>query len=606
MASITDSQSNSAPPENNSPVAPPPPSQPTSPPSLPPQSPPPQPPPSPLSPQSETAAAPPPPESSSDTFIVKSETTKGFQTPQLTGKLKLALPTAIVVFLLVIGWVGASRIIKENQAPKRAALGSICQYCENCESSSSKFHQCSGSLQNDVCKYDPSVTTNCTLCKACGDGACDPCEDTSICPQDCISTNQNCPSSKQPGMGGFTNPNPDCETAGGAFCHDATKAYCCYDQNGNSADKFEYCAEGQQGNCKDLGNGSICVKNGWSGTIFKIVGGNNVSCPFYGPDTPVFSGTVSGGNSDCGGFIGQTFSLGVNECGQIDGPCGSCRPGSFCSAPPSPTSTPTPTRVVFSPTPVLPPNEILCNTISLNCSPVGAMVGDNITFTINGDATTWVGDIWTPAGRITGNNCGCTTVSDTGNSCGFPSTSSKTCQATQTGTYTWTHYWKHCEGSTNNCSAQCSASVICGIGTIPPSPTTLSPTPTPTNTPIPTVTNTPIPTPTTAPYCACALARIYDLSWNYIDPSTVKFGTSYYFAVSASNISVQSARFRINQTASTSWCGSSGNPERIISGWCETTTKKPNSNEYYIKYQIPGVGGNFSVQAEVACPTGWK
>lgn len=439
-----------------------------------------------------------PPGPTPETYVVKaSPPPQSF--PLLAGKAPLVFLAGL---LLVAATMGGLFLVQKNQAPKKAAEGDLCLYCENCEGSASKYHQCTGTKVNEVCKYNPAVPPNCSSCLACGDGTCSNCEDTSNCPQDCISTNPNCPSGKEAGMGGFTNPNPDCETtSGGIFCHDSTKAYCCYDQNGDPSDGYEYCAEGQQGNCLDLGNGSICVKNDWSGTIFKIVG-NDVSCPFYGQDTPVFSGTVSGGTTDCGTFTGQVFSLDVDECGQIDGPCGSCRPG-------CPLTEPTPTNIPL-PTPTQ-------GVITLTPSPTN-----------------------TPLPNLT------------------------------------------------------------------PTNTPFIPIPTPTNTPIPTVTNTPIPTPTTAPYCVCALARIYDLSWNYVDPSTVRFGTSYYFGVLASYESVQSARFRINQTASASWCGTAGSPGRVVSGWCETTTKRPNSNEYYIKYQIPHAGGQFSVQAEVACPTGWK
>jgi len=164
-----------------------------------------------------------------------------------------------------------------------------------------------------------------------------------------VSPDTKCPAGKGDGLGGMVNPDPKCVDHGGVYCYDSSKAYCCYNQNGDSRDGYEYCAEGQQGNCKDLGNGSICVANSWSGTVFKITG-TNVTCPFSGPSQPV---SPSG---DC--FIGDTagriYSLGAGECGQIDGPCGSCKPGcnSSPTSTPKPTNTPTPTTTPSSsPTP---------------------------------------------------------------------------------------------------------------------------------------------------------------------------------------------------------------------------------------------------------------
>lgn len=522
---------------------------------------------------------------SGDTFVVKSEPKKKSFIPQISSGTKPLLLSAMILFLVVAGaagvfivqtrWAPKEAAVKTRLAPKRTAEGDTCQYCEHCENSSQKLHQCTGTIQGGVCKYNPSVPPNCTACKSCGNGTCDPCEDSCRCPADCHKS-PYCPSAlgKEPGCGGFTNPDPNCgsQVQGGVYCHDSLKAYCCYNQNGNLDDGYEYCAG--PGDCKDLGNGSICVKNGWSGTIFKIVG-NNVTCPYSGPETNVFSGTVQDGTASCGDFTGQVFSLSSEECGQIDGPCGSCRPG--CTMLPSPTPTPT---------------GIACNEITLSCSPSQASVGETVTFSISGDASTWTGDTWTPGGMVTGggDQCSCTTVGDTGNGCGFYP--SKTCQARDTaGTYTWTHYWKRCVGSTENCSTQCSKSIVCGIEVIPP------PSPTPTS------TLTPTPTPTTA-YCACAQAKVYDTFWAPIETSRIQAGQSYRFAVKSNGVDVTKARLRINSGADSSWCDGSG--REIVDSWCEMTVMRSETNEFWIEYPIPINGGTFTIEAEVACPTGWK
>jgi len=63
--------------------------------------------------------------------------------------------------------------------------GGSCAYCEHCESSSQKTHQCQGTIQDGVCKYNPSVNPNCTPCKFCGNGVCEICEGPDWCSEDC-------------------------------------------------------------------------------------------------------------------------------------------------------------------------------------------------------------------------------------------------------------------------------------------------------------------------------------------------------------------------------------------------------------------------------------
>lgn len=39
-----------------------------------------------------------------------------------------------------------------------------CTYPENCDGSALKVHQCAGTIQGGICKYDPAVNPNCTQC----------------------------------------------------------------------------------------------------------------------------------------------------------------------------------------------------------------------------------------------------------------------------------------------------------------------------------------------------------------------------------------------------------------------------------------------------------
>ncbi len=193
-----------------------------------------------------------------------------------------------------------------------------------------------------------------------------------------LALDGSCPTGKSPGINGWVDPDPNCVTQGGVYCHDASKAYCCYNDNGDLGDGYEYCAEGQIGNCTNRGNGSICVKNNWTGIIFKRTSSTNTSCPFSGdPRTEVFNGTVNG-NDNCsfplagGGTVtakGRIFSLNANECGQIDGPCGSCKTSGCVPTPtPTPTATPTP-RPTATPTPTPTPTVTATPTPTPTATP---------------------------------------------------------------------------------------------------------------------------------------------------------------------------------------------------------------------------------------------
>lgn len=39
-----------------------------------------------------------------------------------------------------------------------------CTYPENCDGSALKVHQCTGTIQGGICKYNPAINPNCTQC----------------------------------------------------------------------------------------------------------------------------------------------------------------------------------------------------------------------------------------------------------------------------------------------------------------------------------------------------------------------------------------------------------------------------------------------------------
>ena len=207
---------------------------------------------------------------------------------------------------------------------------------------------------------------------------------------------------------------------------------------------------------------------------------------------------------------------------------------------------PTPT-----PTPTPGPSGITCNTseISLSVSPSTVEVGQSINFIINGNASTWIGDDY--QGAVI--NCS-------------GSWNYRTCAANKSGTYTWTHTWKNCIENVNNCSGLCSKTASFTI-TAPPSPT-----------------------------AQCLAIKAYNTSWSLLDTSKLsqlKTGDTVRFAVlgQTSSGNFEKARFRVN---STSWLP-------------ETTTKKPNTEEFYVEYTIPSGVTSFNVEAEIYHPTlGWQ
>lgn len=103
-----------------------------------------------------------------------------------------------------------------------------------------------------------------------------------------------------------------------------------------------------------------------------------------------------------------------------------------------------------TPTPP-PPAQPVCNTISLAASPSSVNPGKPINFTINGDASTFVGD------NFDGGASNCS-----------GSWNNQTCTAGNTpGTFTWTHTWKRCVGDINTCSGTCTATKQFNVAAAP-------------------------------------------------------------------------------------------------------------------------------------------
>jgi hypothetical protein len=192
------------------------------------------------------------------------------------------------------------------------------------------------------------------MCVEVGGAGEDKCTSHDACKSAPPPTNGKCPSGKSEGLGGKLNPDPNCASNGGVYCNDGSLAYCCYNQDGDLANGYEYCAEGQQGRCKELSPGSICVANTWSGSVFKIMATDG-KCPYSGASQPV----NPGGTCDINGTPGRIYSLDAGECGQIDGPCGSCKDDCGSNNPPP-----------------------SCPNITVSISPNNPKPGDTITFDV--------------------------------------------------------------------------------------------------------------------------------------------------------------------------------------------------------------------------------
>lgn len=104
---------------------------------------------------------------------------------------------------------------------------------------------------------------------------------------------------------------------------------------------------------------------------------------------------------------------------------------------------------------------------------------------------------------------------------------------------------------------------------------------------------------------ACQALKTFDSSWNEIsDLTKLVSGQSVYFAVNgmtAEPQGVTKARFKINGSATASWCTGTG--YSLTGGWCETTNK--HNNDFYIQYTVSS--GATKVESMVFNPVlGWR
>jgi hypothetical protein len=118
---------------------------------------------------------------------------------------------------------------------------------------------------------------------------------------------------------------------------------------------------------------------------------------------------------------------------------------------------------------------------------------------------------------------------------------------------------------------------------------TATPTRTPTSTPVRTQTPTPTPTITPTPGIAavCSALRAYDSGWSELSSaqlSGLKAGNNINFCVAGTSSAgaFDMGRFTINSAAQ-----------------AQTTTKRPNSNDYCQSYTIPSGVTSFTVTAQI-------
>lgn len=129
-----------------------------------------------------------------------------------------------------------------------------------------------------------------------------------------------------------------------------------------------------------------------------------------------------------------------------------------------------------------------------------------------------------------------------------------------------------------------------------PGPTEPPEPPGPTNTPRPTPTGTP---PPGAPYCS--FVKVYDTEWNPIistspetSSPTLQSGIAYRFTVKGMPTNeITKAKFKFTLSNGTVI------PKDNI------TTKKPNTNEYYVEYIVPENTTSLDVKAWVNDGTNW-
>ncbi len=99
--------------------------------------------------------------------------------------------------------------------------------------------------------------------------------------------------------------------------------------------------------------------------------------------------------------------------------------------------------------------------------------------------------------------------------------------------------------------------------------------------------------------CECVQIKAYNTSWEPVAQENISSfiaGQTYRFSVDPGPNNPIYANFRINDQADSSWCQGT-----ITDNWCKTTSKKPDSKEFYIEFTVPTEGGTFTVKAENFC-----
>ena len=340
--------------------------------------------------------------------------------------------------------------------------------------------------------------------------------------------------------------------------------------------------------------------------------GASVTCPYSSANrTTVFNGTTAAG--------GQEFSLGANECGQIEaiGYCGSCKPG--CSTIPPPA---TPqyhcarcstvngcewTEFQSYNADCSTVDSAITRTTNCNCPAISGKDNSRCAVCpanckdISGPAEVVVGNTYTYSATFEKGYGGFAPLTD----CALAVLEKDNCPSDTyyywskggcepgTKTYTWTpdtagdfimecRAWNDGKGE---CRGKCVTTppvyACAGPGAYKTIHVVL-PTPIPTQAP---------PTATPIPYsCNCTQIKLYSLSWQPLSSQDISPGQTIYIAVAGSEAYPQyqfdKGRIRINESA---W-----EPSH------ETTDRVPQKeNEFYITYTIPPEGGRLVIEGEV-------
>lgn len=251
-------------------------------------------------------------------------TSVGFVPSSGKGK-RIKIGLAILgLFLLLATIPAAIFLAKQRQEVRERAEAEHCFYCETIEGNPKQTHQCPGTIQDGVCKYDPAVTIpgSCTAVVECGDGVCDVCEGSDWCPEDCpeegvtptsspaCSQPSDCPAGQACHYGHCTPcgnfDEPTCWTHA-VSCHWNAVAQGC---------------EAGSGPTPPPGSCQIVCSAGRDGVSVRVAPGSESDCAGATVNVTWFASTCGGNSGYCGGashpYSGSLpFTQGMqgNECG---------------------------------------------------------------------------------------------------------------------------------------------------------------------------------------------------------------------------------------------------------------------------------------------------